>query len=116
MFVYREVVLRQAVDEAQAEEIARVSAGDVPDYVVAGPDLWNQSGKGPKGQSTAEISKRVWERLKFSAHLQMGDNERLLGWRRVRQYLDSHQGASGEQTALLQIFDAWGLRGRCHPQ
>lgn len=108
IFVYRELVLRQAVDETQAEEIARVCGRDIPDVIVAGPDLWNTSGKGPKGQSTAETYTRVWERLRFSTRLQKGANDRLLGWRRVRQYLAPHTGGDGSRTALLQIVE-----GRC---
>ena len=105
IFVYREIVRRQMVDEAQAEELASVCAQDPPQYIVAGPDLWNQSGKGPKGQSTAETYKRVWERLKFPAHLQMADNDRVLGWRRVRQWLAPYPASTGDAyTALLQIF------------
>ncbi len=106
IYVYREIVRRQMVDEAQAEEIAHVCADDSPQYVVAGPDLWNKSGKGPKGQSTAETYRRVWERLKFGAHLQMADNDRVQGWRRVRQYLAPFAAADGTgQTSLLQVFE-----------
>ncbi len=108
IFVYRELVLRQVVDEAQAEEIARVCADDAPESVAAAPDLWNKSGKGPKGQSSAETYQRVWERLKFGARLQPGANDRIQGWSRLRQYLASYTGAGGTPTALLQIFD-----GRC---
>jgi hypothetical protein len=106
IYLYRELVRLQMVDQAQAEEIANTCAGDPPQYVVAGPDLWNRSGKGPKGQSTAETYKRAWERLRFPAHLQMADNDRVMGWRRIRQYLAPFAAADGTgQTALLQVFE-----------
>lgn len=96
-------VLRQSVDETQAEEIVRLCGRDVPESIVTGPDLWNTSGKGPRGQSTAETFARVWGRLKLRAHLQKGDNDRLMGWRRVRQYLAPYTQGDGSRTALLQI-------------
>ena len=106
IYLYREIVRLQMVDERQAEEIYQACRNDPPQYIVAGPDLWNKSGKGPKGQSTAETYKRVWERLKFPTHLQMADNDRILGWRRVRQWLDPYDAPNGlGRTALLQVFD-----------
>ena len=62
-FVYREVSRLLMVNEAQAEEIVRVCRDDPPEYIVAEPDLWAQSGKGQRGQSTTETYTRVFERL-----------------------------------------------------
>lgn len=76
-FVYREVYRSRMLDSDQAALVAEACVGDPPEYVVAGPDLWNKSGKGPKGQSTAETYDEVWRKRGFKTHLKMAANDRF---------------------------------------
>ena len=70
--------------------------------------MLNRSGKGPKGQSSAETFQRVWGQRKFGTRLTPGANDRIQGWNRTRQCLATYPGADGTPTAVLQIFE-----GRC---
>ena len=70
--------------------------------------MLNRSGKGPKGQSSAETFQRMWEQRKFGTRLTPGANDRVQGWNRTRQCLATYTGADGTPTAVLQIFE-----GRC---
>jgi len=94
------------IDSDQAALIADACHADPPEYIAAGPDLWNKSGKGPRGQSTAETYEQVWRERGFSTRLKMADNNRLLGWRRMREWLKPYPAPNGESTtARLQIIE-----------
>lgn len=108
-FVYLEAYRTKLVDSDQAALIAEVCAQDPPEYIAAPPDLFNVSGKGIRGQSTAETYQQVWSKCGFRTQLRRGANDRLQGWRRVREWLKPHLSADGQgQTARLQI-----VAGRC---
>jgi hypothetical protein len=114
-FMYREIYRTHVIDSDQATLIAEACAGDAPEYIAAGPDLWNKSGKGPRGQSTAETYEQVWRERGFSTCLKKADNNRIMGWRRVHEWLkpypapdlDPSSGAP-RTTARLRVFE-----GRC---
>lgn len=103
-YMYRELYQSRALDTAQAAMIADACAGDVPGYIVAGPDLWSKSGKGPRGQSSAETYLQVWRDKGFATTLRVADDDRLRGWRRMREWLRPFPAADGYgETARLQI-------------
>jgi hypothetical protein len=104
-YITRELYRSRVLDSDQATPIADTCQKDPPEYIVAGPDLWNPSGKGPKGQSTAETYQEVWRKRDFRTHLKMAANDRIQGWRRVREWLKPYVGPDGRQTALLQIME-----------
>jgi hypothetical protein len=104
-YVYRELYKERVADSDQARLIAQTCGEDVPEYVVAGPDLWHKSGKGVWGQSTAETYAKVWAEQKFGAHLTRAADDRIMGWRRVREWLKPFVGPNDEQTARLQIVE-----------
>lgn len=107
-YAYRELYLSRMLDSDQAALIAETCAGDPPDYVVAGPDLWHKTGKGIRGQSTAETYAKVWQLRNFNTHLKRAVDDRVMGWRRVREWLKPLPGPNGAMTAKLQIVE-----GRC---
>lgn len=103
LYVRHEISRTRLTDQEQAELFAKTYWGHPPEYVTAGPDLWNKSGKGAKAVSTAETYQKVWADLAFPTRLIMADNNRVMGWRRVRDYLRPYVGPDGKQTALLQV-------------
>jgi hypothetical protein len=40
-YFYRELYQERVIDSEQAAQIAKIITSDPPDYIVAGPDLWN---------------------------------------------------------------------------
>lgn len=100
---YREIYQHGVRDDEQAEKIYDLCKDDRPEYIVAGRDLWHKSGKGQHGQSTAETYRRVWDQHGWSVPLRMGDNDRVMGWRRIRLYLQPYVSGGGERTALLKV-------------
>jgi hypothetical protein len=107
-YAYRELYRTRMLDSDQAALVAETCAADRPEYVVAGPDLWHKTGKGIWGQSTAETYARVWQVRNFNTGLKRAVNDRIMGWRRVREWLKPLPGPNGAMTAKLQILD-----GRC---
>src|SRR5207253_9712443 len=87
-----------------AEAIAADCRDDPPEYMVAGPDLRHKSGKCIWGQSTAETYAKIWSERKFSVHLKRAADDRVMGWRRVREWLKPFTGPNDEPTARLRIF------------
>jgi hypothetical protein len=107
-YAYREIYQPRVPDSEQATLIANACKDDPPDYIVAGPDLWHRSGKGVWGQSTAETYANVWREQGFATSLKRAADDRVMGWRRVREWLKPFAGSEGAMTAKLQIVD-----GRC---
>lgn len=105
LYVYRELykpglLLSQAAKEITAgtprEESIR--------YTVASPDLWNR--RQESGKSGAEVMNAAG-----LSGLKKADNERITGWRVVREYLkDGENGKSG-----VCIFDCCENLIRCLP-
>jgi len=113
-YVYRERYESRKLDTEQAVGVALDCAGDAPDYIVAGVDLWHKTGKGARGQSSAETYQQVWRKEKphdalliqpFRHDLRQADTDRLNGWRRVREWLRPYPAADGlSSTASLQVM------------
>jgi hypothetical protein len=79
--VYRELYQSRVYGSDQAAMIAEVSADDPPEYFVAGPDLWHESGEiGIWGQSTAETYEKVWRHRGFRTTLRRTADDRIMGW------------------------------------
>jgi hypothetical protein len=69
VFVYREIYRHRVQDSEQALLIAAACRDDVPESIVAGRDLWNSSGKGVLGRSTAETYQLEWQATGFHTRL-----------------------------------------------
>jgi hypothetical protein len=102
MYVYRELYKTRVLDSDQAAMIADACANDLPELIVAGVDLWQLSGKGLRGQSTAQTYQEVWTKRGVAVRLTPAvqlENARILGWRRLREWLKPME----DGTARLQI-------------
>lgn len=104
VYLYRELYQSRVLDSAQASMIVEACRDDPPEYIVAGKDLWDLSGKGPKGQSTAETYQQTWLRQGFRTDLRVADDNRLQGWARMREWLQPFSGPEGDQTAMFQVM------------
>lgn len=74
---------------------------------LAPPDLWNR--RQETGKSAADIF------AENGLYLTKTGNDRVDGWRAVREWLKVKQGEQGEQTADLKIFDNCINLIRCLP-
>src|SRR3990167_3906655 len=87
VYTYREMYVTQVNASEIAKRIVELSRGEDIEYTVASPDMWHKRGGGytsngvMKGESIADIftDAGVW--------LEKADNERLLGWTRMREYM-----------------------------
>lgn len=87
VYTYREMYVTQMAASDIAKEINRLSQGENIEYTVASPDMWHKRGASYssngviKGESIADIfmDQGIW--------IEKADNERLLGWTRMREYM-----------------------------
>lgn len=105
LYVYRELYEPGLLLSEAAEKIKAFTPRDEHiRYTVASPDLWNR--RQESGKSGAEVMTRVG-----LTGLKKAQNERINGWRVVREYLkDGVDGKSG-----VQIFDCCENLIRCLP-
>lgn len=95
------------VSEA-CRRIKEVNNGDNVSYYLAPPDLWNRNRD--TGRSTAEIFHLN------GINLMKTSNDRVNGWRAVKEYLKVKQGEQGERTSDIVIFRTCSNLIRCLPQ
>ncbi|MBE6677439.1 MAG: hypothetical protein E7597_01410 [Ruminococcaceae bacterium] len=105
LYVYRELYKSGLLLSEAAKEIrASTPVGESIRYTVASPDLWNR--RQESGKSGAEIMNSAG-----LTGLKKAQNERINGWRVVREYLkDGDNGKSG-----VCIFDCCENLIRCLP-
>ena len=94
------------VSEA-VRRIKEVNGGDNIYQYLAPPDLWNRNRD--TGRSTADIF------MGMGITLVKTSNDRLGGWRALREQLKVIAGEQGEQTANLKIFENCYNLIRCLP-
>ena len=105
LFVYRELYESGLLLSEAAKEIRRLTpSAESIRYTVASPDLWNR--RQESGKSGAEVMSAAG-----LTGLKKAQNERINGWRVVREYLkDGDNGKSG-----VCIFDCCENLIRCLP-
>ena len=87
VYTYRELYINQTNASDVAKQIVQLSGRERIEYTVASPDMWHKRGTAiskdgtTKGESIADIflDNGVW--------LERADNDRLLGWTRMREYM-----------------------------
>lgn len=98
-YVYREIYQPNLVISAAAESIKAKQGDDIPEELVAPPDLWNR--RQDTGKSVAEI---------FAEHgllLRKVSNDRVQGWLDLKEWLKPRptEFGYGLYTPKLRIFD-----------
>ncbi len=105
VYVYRELYEPGLLLSEAAKKICRLTPpGESVRYTVASPDLWNR--RQESGKSGAEIMTQ-----NGLTGLKKADNERITGWRVVREYLNSGDDGKGR----ICIFNCCENLVRCLP-
>ena len=105
IFVYRELYKKQLTYENLMKEIIRMTPQDeVIDYMVFDPAIWAK--KGETELSGIEIMEDTYRAIKDKMPLMIkGNNERVIGWNLMREYLKPVADEYGMKSARLQIFN-----------
>ena len=93
--VYRELYCPDLILSEAAARIREANGGDRLKYVVASPDL------GGRRQDSGKTGFDILRSYGLSG-LIPAQNERIIGWRRLREFL----AAEGKESPYLQIFPA----------
>ncbi len=97
-YIYRELYTPNLNLTQAAEAICDATPGDEDmRYTVASPDLWNRR------QETGVPGEEIMRKAGLKG-LTKADNNRVPGWRVLREYLAPFPGEQGESTAKLLIF------------
>lgn len=104
--VYRELYKAGLTYEKLAEEIVSMTPdNEFIDYYVFDPAIWQRKGEDSDGFSGAEkMMMKIKELTKRTPPFIRGDNERILGWNLMREYLRPLL-VNGKKQAKLQIFE-----------
>ena len=107
VFRYRELHgSGMSYTQAAEEFVAMTPANEKLDYGVCDPAIWSKKGESDEGLSGAEIfSRRVGELTGKQPHLIKADNNRVVGWGIVREYMRPYMGSMDKVTSKLQIFN-----------
>lgn len=107
VFLYRELYLPDLSYSALAEKVVELTPLDeVIDYIVMDPSCWNRDGRSDASLSGADIFQAKYKELTGKAiRLTQGNNDRLSGWRVMREWLRPKALGDGSVTAKLQVFD-----------
>lgn len=122
-FVYREIyeaghtytgLINEIIQRTPDNELVRLRE------LVADPAIWQKKGEDDMGLSGALKMQAEWKRLIHGKNLnrtrdvglfseslliKRGNNDRIIGWDRVREALRTYFNQNGEPTAELQVFD-----------
>ena len=93
LWVLREKCVSGLTLGRAAEEVVELCGGDVIEYAVASPDLWNR--RQDSGRSGFEVMQAV----RGMPPMRAADDRRIPGWRLVREYLASE----GDEGVRLKI-------------
>ena len=104
IYVYRELYVTNHTYEQLMEKIVSLTPDNEKiDYMVFDPAIWAK--KGDSELSGAEKMQFKYRELKkIAINLQQGNNERVIGWGQVREYLKPFV-RNGIQLAKLQVFE-----------
>jgi len=93
-YVYRELTLRETLARDVAEKIVELTGDEKIAYTVASPDMWQRRGHSSiDGESIEETF------MKHGCPLVRADNNRVIGWNRVREFLAD--APDGEPSLLI---------------
>ena len=97
VYVYDELYITRTIASQVAKMVKQKTAGYKCAYTAASPDAWAKRGAtdGIEGVSVEQIF------AKNGVPLQKADNSRVVGWQRVREFLQCTDG----EKPMLQIFD-----------
>lgn len=103
-YVYRELYEAQLTASSLADRIiAMTTDSENIKYWVADPSIWSR--KGESGLSVAEIMKNTYrDKKRMGLDLVQGNNDRINGWRMVREYLKPFM-VGDNKMAKLQVFN-----------
>lgn len=106
LFIYREFCKPGFTYSMLGRELANMTpVTENVSYWVLDPALWSKEPAATLPLTGAEIIEQSFrEASKRSMALQKGNNERVLGWGQVREYLKPYL-RQDQMTAKLQIFD-----------
>lgn len=85
LYIYRELYETGLTYKSLGEKILSMSRGELIDYSVFDPSIRAKSGA--TGEAGAETL------IGLGLHVQYGDNDRINGWRRMREYLRDPKGS-----------------------
>lgn len=97
VYVYDELYVTKTIASKVAHMVKEKSRRCKISYTAASPDAWAKRGAtdGIEGVSVEQVF------AKNGVPLQKADNSRIVGWQRVREYLQTTDG----ERPMLQIFD-----------
>lgn len=97
VYVYDELYITRTIASTVAKMVKEKTGGYKCAYTAASPDAWAKRGAtdGIEGVSVEQIF------AKNGVPLQKADNSRIVGWQRVREFLQTTDG----EKPMLQIFD-----------
>jgi len=110
LYLYREMYQTELTGTKLAEAfVALTPPHEKIDYIVADPSMWARRGEDDNALSTAEkFEMRTSELLKNAKYkcpsLIKGNNDRITGWREVREWLRPIL-REAQTTSRLQVFD-----------
>lgn len=97
IYVYDELYITKTIASKVAKMVKEKSIGSKVSYTCASPDAWAKRGAtdGIEGVSVEQVF------AKAGVPLLKADNSRIVGWQRVREFLQNENG----ERPMLQIFD-----------
>ena len=97
VYVYDELYITRTIASTVAKMVKEKTGGYKCAYTAASPDAWAKRGAtdGIEGVSVEQVF------AKNGVPLQKADNSRIVGWQRVREFLQTTDG----EKPMLQIFD-----------
>jgi len=107
LYVYRELwQTKLTYEKLMGEIISSTPPNEQIDYNVFDPAIWAKKGESSDELSGAEIMEQTYYNiLKKRIHLVRGNNDRIIGWNIMREYLKPYLDQTGKLTAKLQIFE-----------
>ena len=106
-YVYREVYQPNLLVSQARDLIKNKTEEDIYMY-LAPPDMWNRHKE--TGKSTADIF------AEGGIYLYKTNNDRVQGWKQVKEWLKVYKDEQGCDTAKLKIFNTCSNLIRCIPQ
>lgn len=108
LFIYKEIYESElTLSKAAKKVLAVIEKDETIDYIVASPDLWKSEGQQRTGKPTGKHEVE-YMREEGLEGLRRADNDRIPGWRNLREYLTVFDAVDNFgnpfKTAKLKIF------------
>jgi phage terminase large subunit len=105
--VYRELYGPGFTYETLAKEISALTPeNEKIEYMVADPAIWAKKGENSNELSGAELFSASYRAARSSLPLLIkANNDRIVGWNTVREYMKAIAGPDGQKMAKLQIWE-----------